>query len=136
MRIRDWSSDVCSSDLFGAWDGASACSAADWAIAARAEIGRVQSAGAVPILCGGTGLYLRTLMDGIAPIPEIDPAIRAAVRAMPTEQAYAALAMEDPERHAALAPGDRQRIARALEVVRSTGRPMSAWQCDSEGGIG
>ncbi|KUO55697.1 MAG: tRNA dimethylallyltransferase [Sphingomonadales bacterium BRH_c42] len=122
--------------LFGAWDGAAACSAADWAIAARAEIGRVQSAGAVPILCGGTGLYLRTLMDGIAPIPEIDPAIRAAVRAMPTEQAYAALAMEDPERHAALAPADRQRIARALEVVRSTGRPMSAWQRDSEGGIG
>src|SRR3546814_7789727 len=117
MRIRDWSSDVCSSDLFGAWDGASACSAADWAIAARAEIGRVHSAGAVPILCGGTGLYLRTLFDGIAPIPEIDPAIREAVRAMQVEQAYAALAAEDPERHARLAPGDRQRISRALEEI-------------------
>lgn len=122
--------------LFGAWDGASACSAADWAIAARAEIARVHEAGAVPILCGGTGLYLRTLLEGIAPIPVIDPVVREAVRAMPLDAAYRALAIEDPERHAALSPGDRQRISRALEVVRSTGRPMAAWQSDMQGGIG
>ena len=68
--------------LFGTWDGAEACSAADWAAAAKAEIAAAHGAGAVPILVGGTGLYLRTLLDGIAPVPPIDPEVREAVRAM------------------------------------------------------
>ncbi len=122
--------------LFGAWDGAQACSAADWADAARAEIAAAHAQGALPILVGGTGLYIRTLLDGIAPIPPIDPAIRAAVRAMPVAEAWAALAREDPERAARLAPADIARVARALEVVRSTGRPLAAWQHAREGGIG
>ena len=121
--------------LFGAWDGAFACSAADWAQAAKTEIAAAHEAGALPILVGGTGLYIRTLLDGIAPIPAIDPAIRAAVRAMPVAQAWAALAREDPERAARLAPADATRIARALEVVRSTGRPLAHWQQAREGGI-
>jgi len=122
--------------LFGAWDGARACSAADWACAARAEIDAAHAAGALPILVGGTGLYIRTLLDGIAPIPAIDPEVRAAVRAMPVDQAWDALTREDPERAARLAPADMARIARALEVVRSTGRPLAAWQDAREGGIG
>ncbi|MCB2074845.1 MAG: tRNA (adenosine(37)-N6)-dimethylallyltransferase MiaA [Novosphingobium sp.] len=121
--------------LFGAWDGAQACSAADWAAAARREIADVHAAGGVPILVGGTGLYIRTLLEGIAPVPEIDPDIRKAVRAMPLDEAYAALTLEDPERAAVLAPADSSRIARALEVVRSTGRPLSAWQAERSGGI-
>src|SRR5690606_9340691 len=68
--------------LFGAWDGATACSAADWAQAAKREIADIQAAGGIPILVGGTGLYLRTLLDGIAPVPPIDPAIRKQVRAL------------------------------------------------------
>ena len=122
--------------LFGAWDGARSCSAADWAQAARREIAQIQAEGAIPILAGGTGLYIRTLLDGIAPVPGIDPAIRAEVRAMPTPLARAALEQEDPSRAAALDPGDRTRIARALEVVRSTGRPLSWWKERREGGIG
>lgn len=122
--------------LFGAWDGAEACSAADWAAAARAEIAKAHAVGALPILVGGTGLYIRTLLDGIAPVPPIDPAVRAEVRALPIAQAYAALAAEDPARAAALAPADGARIARALEVVRSTGRPLAAWQAETTGGIG
>jgi tRNA dimethylallyltransferase len=122
--------------LFGAWDGAQACSAAQWAAAAKAEIAAAHDAGAVPILVGGTGLYIRTLLDGIAPVPEIDPAIRAQVRALPTPVAYAALQAEDPPRAALLAPADSQRIARALEVVRSTGRPLAHWQERLAGGIG
>jgi len=121
--------------LFGAWDGAAACSAADWAAAAKAEIAQVHAMGGVPILVGGTGLYIRTLLEGIAPVPEIDPAIREAVRALATPDAYAALEREDPERAAALSPNDSSRIARALEVVRSTGRPLSAWQSERSGGI-
>lgn len=121
--------------LFGAWDGAEACSAADWAAAAKREIAAAHAQGAVPILVGGTGLYIRTLLDGIAPIPAIDPTIRQNVRALTTEQAYAALLVEDAERAGKLAPGDGQRIARALEVVRSTGISLGEWQQRKEGGI-
>ncbi len=122
--------------LFGTWDGAEACSAADWATAAREVIAEVHAHGAVPILVGGTGLYLRTLLDGIAPVPPIAPDIRAEVRALPVQEAYAALQGEDPARAALLGPGDSTRIARALEVVRSTGRPLAAWQSELTGGIG
>ena len=122
--------------LFGTWDGAQACSAADWAAAARDEIAKAHGAGAVPILVGGTGLYIRTLLDGIAPVPPIDPETRRAVRTMPITDAYAALRSEDPDRAAALAPADSARIARALEVVRSTGRTLSQWQARKAGGIG
>ncbi len=122
--------------LFGTWDGANACSAADWAAAAKAAIAEAQGGGAVPILVGGTGLYIRTLLDGIAPVPEIDPAIRAAVRALPVGEALAALRGEDPARAMALAPADTARIARALEVVRATGRTLAAWQAEKAGGIG
>ena len=122
--------------LFGAWDGATACSAADWAETASAEVARVHAMGGVPILVGGTGLYIRTLLEGIAPVPEIDPAIREDARALATADAYAALLREDPERAAALSPNDSSRIARALEVVRSTGRPLGAWQAERTGGIG
>ena len=121
--------------LFGEWDGAEACSAADWAARAREVIADVHAAGAVPILAGGTGLYMRTLLDGIAPVPEIDPLVRAAVRAMPVEDAYAALAAEDAERAARLSPADSQRVSRALEVVRSTGRTLTDWQQHLSGGI-
>ena len=122
--------------LFGTWDGAEACSAADWAAAARDEIAAALGASTVPILVGGTGLYLRTLLDGIAPVPSIDPAVRAEVRAMPLAQALDALTQSDPERAVALDPGDSSRIRRALEVVLSTGRPLAEWQRELRGGIG
>jgi tRNA dimethylallyltransferase len=122
--------------LFGTWDGAQACSAADWAAAAAREIEALHDHGAVPVLVGGTGLYLRTLLDGIAPVPAIDPAIRDEVRRLNVAQAYEALSCEDPERAGALAPNDSARVARALEVVRSTGAPLASWQARKEGGIG
>jgi tRNA dimethylallyltransferase len=121
--------------LFGAWDGAESCSAADWAAAAKCEIADIQAQDTVPILVGGTGLYLRTLLDGIAPIPSIDSEVREAVRALPVAEAYQALQSEDPERAEALNPADTTRIARALEVVRSTGKPLGYWQERREGGI-
>ncbi|KPL67735.1 tRNA delta(2)-isopentenylpyrophosphate transferase [Erythrobacter sp. SG61-1L] len=121
--------------LFGAWDGATACSAADWAEAAKREIAAIHAQGAVPILVGGTGLYIRTLLEGIAPVPEIDAQVRETVRALPVSKAFAALQAEDPERAARLDAADSTRVARALEVVRSTGKPLSFWQAQSEGGI-
>lgn len=121
--------------LFGSWDGAHTCSAADWAEQARAEIAQLQHEGAVPILVGGTGLYIRTLLDGIAPVPPIDPAVRAEVRSLPVTEAYAALLNEDPKRAALLSPNDIVRICRALEVVRSTGRSLADWHAEPVGGI-
>jgi tRNA dimethylallyltransferase len=122
--------------LFGAWDGAQACSAADWAAAARDEIAIAHAKGKLPILVGGTGLYLRTLLDGIAPVPPIDPAVRELVRALPQTERVIALANEDPAAAARIAPADSTRTARALEVIRSTGRTLSDWQQDKSGGIG
>lgn len=122
--------------LFGTWDGAIACSAADWATAAKREIAAVHALGGVPVLVGGTGLYLRTLLEGVAPVPSIDPDVRARVRALPQASARLALEQEDPDSAARLAPADRTRTQRALEVVRSTGRPISAWRAETAGGIG
>ena len=121
--------------LYGTWDGEVACSAVAWAAAAKAEIARIHGEGAVPILCGGTGLYIRTLLDGVAPVPAIDSAIREEVRAMPQADARAALEREDPAAATRLAPTDSARTQRALEVVRSTGRTLAAWQREKTGGI-
>ena len=122
--------------LFGEWDAGDPCSAAEWADRARKEIAACHEEDTVPILVGGTGLYIKVLIEGIAPIPEIDPEIRRVVRAMETERAYAALQIEDPYRAALLSPGDSQRIARALEVKRSTGVTLGDWQLAKSGGLG
>ncbi|TPG43714.1 tRNA (adenosine(37)-N6)-dimethylallyltransferase MiaA [Sphingomonas koreensis] len=121
--------------LFGTIDGADSCSAARWAADARIAIAEARAEDRLPILVGGTGLYLRTLLDGIAPVPEIDMAIREEVRALPVGEAHQALVRLDPVAAARLAPADTTRVARALEVVRSTGRPLAAWQADRAGGI-
>jgi tRNA dimethylallyltransferase len=122
--------------LYGYRDGAEACSAADWARDATLEIAAAHQAGRLPILVGGTGLYLRTLLEGIAPVPAIDPQVREAVRAMPVVEAYGALTKVDPGAAGRLRPSDTTRVQRALEVVRSTGRPLAEWQRERRGGIG
>ena len=122
--------------LFGHIDAAEAHNAVRWAEEARAVIDDAHAAQQIPILVGGTGLHMRTLLNGIAPIPEIDPDIREAVRALAVADAYAALAEADAGAAARLNPADTTRIARALEVVRSTGRPLADWQRAIAGGIG
>lgn len=122
--------------LFGTWDGVDACSAADWAEEAKKVIAAVHERGALPIVVGGTGLYFRTLLDGIAPVPPIHERIREEVRALDTRALYLALLSEDEGYALQLNRGDRQRVARALEVVRSTGRSLKSWQRELAGGIG
>lgn len=122
--------------LYGCWDGSVPGSVADWAALAKQEIADVHARGGVPLLVGGTGLYLRTLLDGIAPIPAINQDIREAVRAMPQEEARRALEQEDPDAARHLAPADKARTQRALEVKRSTGRTITDWQEEQQGGIG
>jgi tRNA dimethylallyltransferase len=120
--------------LFGYLDGASPCSAARWAADAKLAIAEAYDDGRVPVLVGGTGLYLRTLLDGIAPIPEVDPDLRRKIRALSVADAYAALTAKDPKVAASLAPADSSRITRALEVIESTGRSIADWRKEKVGG--
>lgn len=122
--------------LFGHVAGTEDYSAARWAEEAKAEIAAAHERDSLPVLAGGTGMYIRTLLDGIAPVPEIDPAIRADVRALPVAEAHRLLREVDPEAAARLNPTDTTRVARALEVVRSTRRTLAAWQAERVGGIG
>ncbi|QYE36868.1 tRNA (adenosine(37)-N6)-dimethylallyltransferase MiaA [Polymorphobacter sp. PAMC 29334] len=119
--------------LYGVIDGAEACDAARWAGMARAAIFDTIAAGGLPIVVGGSGMYLRILLDGIAAVPPIDPDVRAEVRALDPAAARAALAALDPAAAAKLA--DPQRVTRALEVVRSTRRRLADWQAETTGGI-
>ena len=121
--------------LYGVLDGDDVASAARWAGMAKAAIAETHAAGRVPIIVGGTGMYLTTLIDGIAPVPDIDADVRAAVRQMTTPDAVAALAIADPALAARLLPNDRQRTLRGLEVIRSSGQSLLHWQQQRVGGI-
>jgi tRNA dimethylallyltransferase len=122
--------------LYGMLHGVEACSAAAWAEMAKREIADVHVSGRLPILVGGTGLYLRTLLNGIAPVPSIDPEVRNQVRERSVEKNRTKLKELDPEAAERLNPADTTRIARALEVVLSTGKTLRKWQEQREGGIG
>ncbi|VAV97861.1 tRNA dimethylallyltransferase [hydrothermal vent metagenome] len=122
--------------LYGYIDGADACSAARWAKDARKEIDSAHQKGILPILVGGTGMYVQTLIFGISPIPRIDENVRREVRALGTSDAYSKLQDEDPVSAKRLNPRDTTRIMRALEVIRSTGKPLDHWHQQRTGGIG
>lgn len=107
-------------------------SAADFARDARAAIDAIVARGRVPILAGGTGLYFRSLLEGLSQMPPADPATRAAIAAEAARDGWAALharlAQVDPAAARRIHATDPQRIQRALEVHRLSGRPISAWQ--------
>ncbi len=90
------------------------------------------AAASLPILCGGTGMYAAALTEGLSAVPPVEPAIRAAARALLAEigpeALHGRLAAEDPATASGLRPSDPQRIARAWEVLRGTGRGLAAWQ--------
>ncbi len=122
-------------EMFGHIDGAMACSVAQWIKEAKAVIDRVRSENRYPVLVGGTGLYLNTLLYGIAPIPDIDPDVRERARNLSVTTAFAELKCHDPEAAARLNANDKTRIIRALEVVLSTGQTLKTWQTEKVGGI-
>jgi len=121
--------------LFGILDGTEAANAARYAGLAKAAIAETLAQGRLPLLVGGTGLYLEALLHGLAPLPAIAAHVREAVRALPAAAAHAALAQEDPAAAARLRASDTTRLHRALEVIRSTGRSLTLWQAERQGGI-
>lgn len=124
--------------LYGTIEGATACSAVQWAEMAMVEIERAWNKGLMPILVGGTGMYFKALLDGMVTIPPIDEAIREKVRAEITdlgpEAMHAKLKALDAKAYERLEPADGQRIARAIEVALSTGKALSEWQEEPHSG--
>ena len=118
--------------LYGVIDGADACSAARWCDLAVGEIAAARAAGRAPIVTGGTGLYLRTLTQGLMAVPAIPASVRRAARALCDAGGvgglHADLARRDPVMATRLHPTDRQRLIRAWEVIVATGRSLAAWQ--------
>src|SRR5258707_5341845 len=118
--------------LYGVLPLSETLSAARWRTLAAAEIKRCLAEGRTPILCGGSGLYLRTLMQGIAAIPDPPPGLRdeanADWQAMGAEGFRARLAEHDPAIVVRLKSGHGQRHVRARAVWPPTGRPLSIWQ--------
>jgi len=118
--------------LYGFLPATEVCSAGRWRALAVAEIRAAQAAGRLPIVVGGTGLYLKALMEGLSPVPAIPAEIRAGVRVrldeIGADAFHAELALRDPVMAARLRPSDRQRLARAAEVVEATGRSLADWQ--------
>ncbi len=120
--------------LYGVRPAAEAGSVAWWRGAALEAMEAARAAGRLPILCGGTGLYFASLTDGLAEIPEPGEEARAEARWMLAELGprglHAALAKVDQATAARLRPSDSQRLARAWEVWRGTGRGLAAWQAE------
>ena len=120
--------------LFGHVDAAENYSVGRWCQDVRAVLDEAKRAGRLPILVGGTGLYFKALTQGLSAVPPTPPDIRAAVRSRCEAEGVAALHAEltrrDPAMAARLKPGDRMRIARALEVLEATGRSLADWHRD------
>ena len=124
--------------LYGVLPAAEPCSAARWRDMATREIAAARKAGRLPILVGGTGLYLKALLEGLVPLPEIPPSVRARARTLHARLGGAAfhaeLGRRDPEIAARLDPGDSQRLIRAFEVIEATGRSLAEWQREAGAG--
>jgi tRNA dimethylallyltransferase len=117
-------------------DPTQAYSAAEFAADAARCIREIHARGALPVLVGGTMLYFKALFEGLAPMPAADPQVRAELDAQAAREGWPAMHAElariDPVTAARLAPLDAQRIQRALEVYRLSGRPLSDWHAQAE----
>jgi tRNA dimethylallyltransferase len=118
--------------LYGTMPAAENASAGKWLQFAKMEIDWALSQGKPPIVVGGTGLYIKALMEGIAEIPEIDPRVRAQAdsdfAAMGREAFAERLKLVDPQFFERLKVHDPQRLIRAYAVWLGTGKPLSWWQ--------
>ena len=122
--------------LYGHIDAAVNFSAGSFVTDAAAMLTEARAQGRVPIFVGGSGLYFKALTHGLSAVPPIPAEVREAVRARlardGVEALHAELALRDPASAARLKPRDRNRIARALEVVEATGRALTDWHREGQ----
>ena len=122
--------------LIGVIDGAERWSVGWWLEAAKAVIADLRGEGKAIIVVGGTGLYFRGLTKGLAAMPAVPTEAREAAEAEFAERGEMAvrtmLKTLDAQAEARIAPGDRQRLVRALAVVRHTGLPLTVWQAETK----
>ncbi len=118
--------------LFGFVPAHEAYSVGRYVLDAAAAIAEVQAEGRLPVLVGGTGLYFKALLEGLSPIPPVPDDVRRHWRGeaerLGAPVLHRLLAERDPEMAQRLAPGDTQRIVRALEVIQATGQSLAVWQ--------
>jgi len=114
--------------LYSVLDARECLTAAGWVTRAVKEIETALAAHKKPYLVGGTGMYVKALMEGLSPMPDIPDDIRADIRGSRVEDLYRLLQDNDPASAARLKPGDTQRVMRAAEVFLATGTPLSEWQ--------
>lgn len=118
--------------LYGTVDGATNHSVSLWLVEAETTIRRLWRENRVPVIVGGTGLYLKALVEGLSAIPPVTEAVRAEVRArfqgLAPQRIHDALATLDPIMAARLRPSDPQRLIRAYEVVVATGQSLASFQ--------
>ncbi len=131
-RVRHWLLDCA--------DASEPFDAALWARQATAAIADIRARGKTPLVCGGTGFYLRALLEGLSPLPPRNTALRARLtaeaQALGREALHSRLAAADPEAATGIPPGNLQRVLRALEVFELTGKPISRlWREGRAGGI-
>jgi len=117
-------------------DPAESYSAADFRQDALVEMSKITTAGRVPLLAGGTMLYFKALLGGLAPLPSADPEVRARIEEQAREAGWrvmhARLAVQDPEIAERIHYNDPQRIQRALEVIELTGKKMKLYGFNCE----
>src|SRR5690606_38847835 len=101
---------------------------AEYVRRASARIGEIRSRGKVPIVVGGTGLYIRSLVQGMADLPNADPTLRTELEAMPLPELNRKLAELDPAAAVAIDAKNPRRVIRALEVCLLTGKPFSSFR--------
>jgi tRNA dimethylallyltransferase len=120
--------------LYGVWDPAISFSAGQWVGLAKQEIQTAHQAGFLPIVVGGTGMYLQALIKGIAAMPAIPSSIRENVRSRLLDKGsvllHAELSKFDPKTAARLNVSDSQRIARAIEIFEATGKSLTQWHVE------
>jgi tRNA dimethylallyltransferase len=118
--------------LYGVLPAEAPISAGLWLDLVAPVLDELRAAGRPAIVVGGTGLYLKALLHGLAPVPEVPAAIRDELRAwaagVPAVALHARLERQDPLMAGRLRPSDPQRVLRALEVMAATGRSLAEWQ--------
>lgn len=140
VTARPSAADECIAEhrLFGHVPARERYSAGAWLADATTVIDEAWSDARLVIIVGGTGLYFKSLEEGLSAIPPVPASVREQVRAeseaSDAPALHAALARCDPDTASLVRPSDRQRIVRALEVLRTTGRPLSSWQTEARAG--